>query len=263
MPQPTRKLKTLSTLPHDSFSWKTHLWLYKWQYSLLIILFFYTLHTIVSTQALPAQALVLPQETSIPQVTPQKLPGHTLLVVQSKPSLPTHISSKKISFSVVSNPLFQSHHAPSVSPQVIQSILERSGSPLADMTFSGGMKASFYIWNEGRVEGIDPSLLLSIFHHESGYGKAGWAAKTFSIGNIRPLVGEPALNGYKFYRTWESSVDDVYRLLRNYQSWGFTTVPEIIRKWAPPEDSNNTQAYIDDVEKMMMIYTQESLYGRR
>jgi len=138
-------------------------------------------------------------------------------------------------------------HAPSVSVTAIRDALQAAGSPLLSATFADQKDAAEYIWDEGRVLGVDPAVLMGIFQHESGLGAQGMARQTNSIGNIRPVGNQPQLAGYRLYSSWQEGIDDCYRLLRSYVRGGATTVASAIPVWAPPSDNNDDSAYISSV----------------
>ncbi len=138
-------------------------------------------------------------------------------------------------------------HAPSVSVTAIRDALQAAGSPLLSATFADHKDAAEYIWDEGRVLGMDPAVLVGIFQHESGLGTQGMARLTNSVGNIRPVGNQPQLSGYRLYSSWQEGIDDCYRLLRSYVRGGATTVASAIPVWAPPSDNNDDSAYISSV----------------
>jgi len=147
-------------------------------------------------------------------------------------------------------------HAPSVSVAAIRAALAAAGSPTLGATYADHKDAAEYIWDSGRVLGVDPAVLMAIFHHESVFGTQGMARQTLSIGNIRPLAGQAQVNGYRLYGSWQEGIDDCYRLLRSYAANGATTVPLAIPVWAPPTDNNDDSAYIASV-----LGTMGSLYS--
>jgi hypothetical protein len=143
---------------------------------------------------------------------------------------------------------------PSVSVAVIRAELRGVNSPLLAATWADGKDAAQYIWDAGRVLHVDPAVLLALFWHESKYGTLGVARLTYSVGNIRPLAGQPELDGYRYYRTWEEGVDDAYRLLRLYARGGTADVATALPIWAPSADDNDVGAYVADVEAIMAHY---------
>ncbi len=149
-------------------------------------------------------------------------------------------------------------HAPSVSVAAIRATLRAVGSPVLDATYADRKDAAEYIWDSGRVLGVDPAVVMSIFRHESLFGTRGMARQTLSVGNIRPLAGQPQLDGYRLYASWQQGIDDCYRLLRSYVRDGATTMPQAIPVWAPPTDNNDDGAYISSVMATMRDLWQAS-----
>lgn len=78
-------------------------------------------------------------------------------------------------------------------------------------------------------------------------------------GNIRSTAikwkGELTRPGDAFesYDTIESGIRAMYLNLQSYRNRGLDTISEIIRSWAPPEDKNDTEAYIKTVSKITGI----------
>jgi len=138
-------------------------------------------------------------------------------------------------------------HVPSVSVAVIRSALRAARSPVLDAAYADHKDAAEYIWDSGRVLGVDPAVVMAFFRHESVFGTRGMARETLSVGNIRPLPGQPQVNGYRLYASWQAGIDDCYRLLRSYARNGATTVPQAVPVWAPPTDNNDDSAYIASV----------------
>jgi len=146
-------------------------------------------------------------------------------------------------------------HAPSVSVAAIRAALQAAGSPALDAAYADHKDAAEYIWDSGRVLGVDPAVVMAIFQHESAFGTRGMARDTRSVGNIRPLPGQPQLNGYRLYASWQQGIDDCYRLLRSYAANGASTIPQAIPVWAPPSDNNDDSAYIASVlDTMSALY---------
>jgi hypothetical protein len=128
---------------------------------------------------------------------------------------------------------------------VIDGVLDRYGSPMAG---EGRL-----IYDLGRQYGIDPAFCLAFFVHESAAGTRGEAVLTRSMGNIRARAGEPSLDGYRSYDTWEDSVRDWYRLMRDVYigQWKLRTVAEIVPVYAPSADANDVPAYLADVQTLV------------
>ena len=142
-------------------------------------------------------------------------------------------------------------HVPSVSVDAIRHTLSDAGSPALDATYADHKDAAEYIWDAGRVLGVDPAALMGIFMQESYFGTRGVARLTNSVGNIRPLAGQPSLEGYRLYGSWQEGIDDCYRLLRQYAHGGAATISLAIPVWAPPADNNDDGSYVAGVLNAM------------
>ena len=76
-------------------------------------------------------------------------------------------------------------------------------------------------------------------------------------GNLRPepgdvytWQGEIGVNeGYLVFDMIENGIRAAYINLRSYFKNGYNTVEKIIARWAPSEDDNDTEAYIQFVEE--------------
>jgi hypothetical protein len=72
-------------------------------------------------------------------------------------------------------------------------------------------------------------------------------------GNIRkgdPWFGLTGIDdgGYCTFEKPEHGIRAIAKVLQSYQSkHGLTTIRQMIYRWAPPADSNDTESYIDDV----------------
>ncbi len=103
-------------------------------------------------------------------------------------------------------------------------------------------------------EGCDPALALAFFEHESSGGRAGIAALTRSVGNIRCSPGYDCLatsgNGsFRQYASWSEGLRDWARLLRFYKNeWRLVSLEQIIPRYAPQADNNNEAAYIATIK---------------
>ncbi len=137
---------------------------------------------------------------------------------------------------------------PTISVSVIEGVLARYGSPMAGQ----GQR----IYDLGVAYGIDPAYCLAFFVHESAAGTRGEAVLTHSVGNLRARSGEPSRDGYRLYATWEESVTDWYRLIRDVYigRWGLPTVAEVIPIYAPSSDNNDVAAYIADVQSLVTYW---------
>ena len=87
-------------------------------------------------------------------------------------------------------------------------------------------------------------------------------------GNLRPEPGdvytwngEVGVNkGYLVFDEMENGVRAAYINLRSYFRNGFNTVEKIIARWAPREDDNDTEAYIQFVEDRLNVSRGQKLY---
>lgn len=135
--------------------------------------------------------------------------------------------------------------APSISVKQIEAVLKQYGSPAAGK--------GHVLYDLGVKYGIDPAYALAFFVHESGCGTKGVARFTKSLGNIRTTPGYADYQGYRSYPTWESGMEDWYKLITNLYigEWGLRTVEAIIPVYAPWGDNNNPPSYIASVKNMV------------
>jgi hypothetical protein len=140
---------------------------------------------------------------------------------------------------------YQVDTAPTITAERIDAVLQQYGSPAA------GTGKAFY--DLGVKYGINPAVALAFFVHESACGTKGVARVTKSIGNIRTTPGYRDYQGYRAYDTWEAGIEDFYKLIHDLyiDGWGLHTVAQILPRYAPPADSNDTGAYISNVENLM------------
>lgn len=139
---------------------------------------------------------------------------------------------------------------PSVSAALIDQVLAEWNSPAA------GQGALFY--DLGVRYGIDPAYALGFYIHESGCGTLGVARFTMSIGNIRTTPGYRDYQGYRAYDSWEASIADWYKLIKELyvESWGKRTVAQIVPTYAPYGDNNDPPSYIANVQNLVDSWQQ-------
>jgi hypothetical protein len=117
-------------------------------------------------------------------------------------------------------------------------------------------------------------LLLAIAHHEgyfppgvNGYENGSIAWRNKNPGNLRwsPYEIEKR-NGFSVFESdmmgWYALYWDIFQKAHGQTRTklnGESTVEELIRVWAPPEDNNNTEKYIESVEKNSGISRDEKL----
>ena len=172
---------------------------------------------------------------------------------------PVGAAGDALRMALAPNPQAAIRHVPSVSVAAIRSALEAARSPALHASYADGKDVAEYIWDAGRVLDVDPAVVTAVFWHESKFGTRGMARLTHSVGNIRPLPGQPALDGYRLYQSWEEGIDDCYRLLLSYARHGAATITVAIPVWAPPADHNDVAAYIASVRGTMgALYAQSA-----
>ncbi|WP_220709054.1 hypothetical protein [Citrobacter portucalensis] len=88
---------------------------------------------------------------------------------------------------------------------------------------------------------------------ESGSGDRARGIRNNNPGNLEysktnPWVGQTGDDGrFAKFETPEHGIRALGRNLLSYQRQGIDTVNDIINRWAPPDDNNNTSAYIEAV----------------
>ncbi len=88
---------------------------------------------------------------------------------------------------------------------------------------------------------------------EGGYGDSARGIRNNNPGNLEysktnPWVGQTGDDGrFAKFETPEHGIRALGRNLLSYQRQGIDTVNDIINRWAPPSDNNNTEAYIQAV----------------
>ena len=113
------------------------------------------------------------------------------------------------------------------------------------------------MYSLGQQYNIDPAFALAVFFNESGFGKAGEAASTHSLGNLRPVSGEDfEQDGYAGFDTWQDGYRAFYTLVSGplYVGSGLTTPEAIMPRYAPSGDNNNPSHYTSVVESAMALW---------
>ncbi|PCI44020.1 MAG: structural protein [Proteobacteria bacterium] len=57
--------------------------------------------------------------------------------------------------------------------------------------------------------------------------------------------------GFVIFRSPELGVRAAFKILESYRKKGIDTIKDIIYRWAPPEDNNDTKTYINSVSKII------------
>jgi hypothetical protein len=138
--------------------------------------------------------------------------------------------------------------SPTVSAQFIDQVLCKYSSPAC------GTGGSLYSY--GQYYGIDPVFPLAIFWNESNFGRAGMAASTRSLGNLRCIPSAACWNGYAAFASWSDGYRAFYTLISGplYVGSGLSTPESIIPRYAPSGDHNSPSHYIGVVESAMSIW---------
>ena len=103
---------------------------------------------------------------------------------------------------------------------------------------------------------IDAAFVLAFFNEESSMGTDRNWINTKDPGNIECGNGHDSPVTYtcpgrfRQYSTWADGFHDWFNLIRSLyvDQWGTTTVHDILYKYAPPTDGNDTDGYIRNVD---------------
>jgi hypothetical protein len=134
---------------------------------------------------------------------------------------------------------------PSVPAALVDAVLAREGSPLA------GQGA--YIVVAGRRSGVDPVFLLAfVSHFDLSHPLP---ATAHNVGHIRASGGEPAVDGYRVYPTWQAGVDAWYALIHDRYAgqWGLRTLDAIAPVYAPSTQAG-VEAELADLRAMIAAW---------
>ncbi len=139
---------------------------------------------------------------------------------------------------------------PDLTLEAFTAILESASSPSAP--YAGDA------YNILVKVGISPAYALAQFNEESGMGTAGLAVKSLNPGNVRSSVSglgtvvPSATQGpFVYFNSWADGWKEYAAHLTApnsvYAKEGRTTISQIITRWAPSSDGNQTNKYINDV----------------
>lgn len=145
--------------------------------------------------------------------------------------------------------------APTISLDVFQRALEYRRSPVAPQAAE-----AYAICVE---RGVNPAVALGFFVHESNCGTAGRAVETHNWGNLRMGRGPRAVrnaDGFAWYTDWLDGLRDFCERLRGpvYEGAGLLTVSQVVPKYAPPEDHNKPDIYIEAVNRLCAVWERMS-----
>lgn len=145
---------------------------------------------------------------------------------------------------------------PRISQAQFVRVLERFHSPCAPIAAE--------CYTIVRNHGIDPAVALGFFAHESTFGTKGVAVETLSWGNVRKAfrperaVGTHPRN-FAIFRSWQDSLNDwCERINKRYiDERGLDTIEKAIPVYAPADDNNNVQRYIQHVNELITAWREE------
>ena len=137
---------------------------------------------------------------------------------------------------------------PSLSAPLVDGILAAYGSPLH------GHGAALVALS--RRYGIDDAVALGFFVMESRAGTQGEAISTHSFGNLRPMPGAPAADGYRAYGSWVESAGEWFRVLRSLylDNLKLTSVEAVVPVYAPASDSNDPPTMIAGIRQLVRCW---------
>ena len=138
--------------------------------------------------------------------------------------------------------------SPTITAQQIDQVLCKYGSPAC------GTGQSLYTL--GQQYNIDPAFALAVFFNESNFGKAGEAADSHSLGNLRCIPDAACVHGYAWFNNWQDGYAAFYKLISGpyYVGSGLTTPENILPKYAPSDDNNDPQHYASVVNSCMSLW---------
>jgi hypothetical protein len=145
---------------------------------------------------------------------------------------------------------------PRISKQYWSEILQAAGSPAAAVAADCYDISSSY--------GLDPTIALAFFQHESSCGTAGVAVHSLNWGNLRKGARAVSIQGgFAYYNDWRDSLRDWCDLIRTtyIDQWGLDTVDKVIPRYAPAADGNVPTAYIAAVENQVLDWAASDPYG--
>lgn len=108
---------------------------------------------------------------------------------------------------------------------------------------------------------VSVAFVLAIIKKESTFGHFGYAPVNLSLGNTRStvlnngIVTTTTQGRYVRYKSWADGIEDVaarfvvpnYLYARN----GLKTIAQVLYRYAPPDDKNDTERYISDTVEWM------------
>jgi hypothetical protein len=91
---------------------------------------------------------------------------------------------------------------------------------------------------------------------ESRAGTQGEAILTHSFGNLRPMPGEPSLDGYRTYHDWMDGAREWFKIIRSLylDTLKLRTVEDVVPVYAPASDDNNPPAMIAGIQQLVRCW---------
>lgn len=145
--------------------------------------------------------------------------------------------------------------SPTISLGQFTNVLVNAGSPAA------GEAAGIY--SAAVAKGVDPSIVLGIFQHESSFGKAGVAVGTQNGFGLRWQPGYANFGGvnqggWAKFPSWSAGAQAVSNLLASSLYGGSSnhnTAMTFASRYAPSSDGNNPAAYGNAVSAAIYGWT--------
>lgn len=132
--------------------------------------------------------------------------------------------------------------APTITLANFRNVLTNANSPAAPEAIG--------LYNAAIQYGVDPSVLLAVFQHESSFGKAGIAVGRNNGFGLRfygnDSFGGTNKGGWYTFPTWTAGAQHVAALLagpKYGQSANYSTVRTFTARYAPSSDGNNPASY--------------------
>jgi hypothetical protein len=103
---------------------------------------------------------------------------------------------------------------------------------------------------------IDDAVALAFFVMESRAGTQGEAVLTHSFGNLRPMPNQPALDGYRYYKTWLDGVTEWFQVMRSLylNQMKLVNVEDIVPLYAPSVDSNDPAIMTSGIRQLVSCW---------
>jgi len=137
---------------------------------------------------------------------------------------------------------------PSLDADRVNGILAAYGSPLR-----GEGKALVALSMHYKV---DDAVALAFFVMESRAGTEGEAVLTHSFGNLRPMPGAPAVDGYRQYTSWLDGATEWFQLIRSLylDTLNLNTVEAIVPVYAPSTDHNQPPVMVAGIHQLVACW---------